>query len=519
MDTLKILLICLLCSQTVIDSGLNAQERKRSDHKKDLLSITVVCRNMPEIDSLFIYFSELSYNTTLDKENCKELQFVGNETFVYTGSKPFLRGQFVIRAKAPAGTSWAGRGRQIELTRPCYWEAGDSVTLSLAKKHPGNLTGKPEQDYVITFTGTGSKRYTTEYNIFQSYHTAISRSMSEATNLSDSIVLNIEIAAIEAALTCLESARDLLTDFYYQLFKADYIAKQYGIFSQLKRQYVDGLSRGNVPDKDVLDKALNNRLDSVADDIADAVKAKSRSYINYLYEKFFFRISLCDSIKASKDYVALIADRYNGPLRDRLLLNLILKDKGKQDINEIYSKASVIITDPDCLRVLRSVAPRLRGRQVLNFELPDITGRSVNLASLKGKVIFIDVWFSNCGACAAYYQNVLKQVENKLGYGQDISFVSISVDTNKDTWSRSVVSGKYTSSMAINLYTGGKGVSHEWLRYYSLGVFPTFVIIDKSGCVYHIYEDSSMDEIKSTDALLKTLKNVSNNSNPAHREQ
>lgn len=510
MNALKIFLpVFIICALTVVNLRAQSKISDKAIHEQHSLSIRVECRDMPDMDSLYIYFLN-SFRAISGEEDIQPMQSAGDHTFRFSDSRQRPHGQFVIRAKAPEGTIWAQQNKHIALTRSLYWEAGDSVTIVIQKKHSGNITGSFMDDYHFTFNGTGAEKYTVAHNVFQSYYTTEPGNTDWENQLPDKDYQDYEVPRIEAALSLLEAEREHLPDLYYQLIKADYIAKQVGRFSRLKRIYENDAHKRGKLKKGILKDQLNTRLDSMANSIPDTVKARSSAFINYLHEKLLFESFLCDSIPGDKDYVTLISNRYSGLLRDKLLLNLIIYDKGKQNLNEIYRKASVIIDDPDCLQLLQNSAGRLRGKPVFDFNLPDINGRTIRLASLRGKVIFIDLWFSNCGACAAYYRDVLKAVEEKPGVERDIAFVSISADRNKTVWKQSVASGKYTSDQVINLYTDGKGAAHEWLMNYGFSAFPTFMIIDKQGNIYHIYEDRFMDEISSSEALLNTLNRVIN---------
>jgi cytochrome oxidase Cu insertion factor (SCO1/SenC/PrrC family) len=511
MNALKIFLsvLIIICAQIGVTLRAQSKISDKAIHEQHSLSIRVECRDMPKIDSLYIYFLN-SFRAISGEEDIRPMQSAGDHTFEFSDSRQRPYGQFVIRAKAPEGTTWAQQNKRIALTRSLYWEAGDNMTIVIQKKHSGNLTGSFMDDYHFNFKGTGAEKYTVAHNVFQSYYATNPGNMDWENQVPDKDYQDLEAPRIEAALSHLEAEREHLPDLYYQLIKADYIAKQVGRFARLKRIYENDAHKGGKLNKEILKEQLNTRIDPMANGIPDTVKARSSAFINYLHEKLLFESFLCDSIPGNKDYVTLIANRYKGLLRDKLLLNLIVYDKGKQNLNEIYRKASVIIDDPDCLQLLQNSAGRLRGKPVFDFRLPDINGRPVRLASLKGKVIFIDLWFSNCGACAAYYRNVLKEAEEKLGTERDIAFVSISADRSKTVWKQSVASGRHTSDQAINLYTDGKGAMHEWLMNYGFSAFPTFMIIDKHGNIYHIYEDRFMDDINSSEALLDTLNRVIN---------
>lgn len=74
----------------------------------------------------------------------------------------------------------------------------------------------------------------------------------------------------------------------------------------------------------------------------------------------------------------------------------------------------------------------LKGAKLPDVSFKDVTGKEVNLQSLKGNYIYIDLWASWCVPCIAEIPN-LHNLENDYK-GKNIAFVSISLDENKKAW-------------------------------------------------------------------------------------
>ena len=63
----------------------------------------------------------------------------------------------------------------------------------------------------------------------------------------------------------------------------------------------------------------------------------------------------------------------------------------------------------------------------LNFSLTDVEGNLLNVSSLKGKTIFINVWATWCAPCVAEMPGINK-LYNKLEENENIFFLMISQD-------------------------------------------------------------------------------------------
>lgn len=150
-------------------------------------------------------------------------------------------------------------------------------------------------------------------------------------------------------------------------------------------------------------------------------------------------------------------------------------------------------------RALKKLSTYKKGDRAYNFSYPNLNGDSVSLASLKGKVVLVDVWATWCGPCKAELPH-LKELEASLR-DKDIAFVSISVDEEKDKekWKLFV---EKEQLKGIQLYA--KGWS-EFTKYYDIHGIPRFLVFDQEGKIVTVDSPRpSNPELK--ELLLQTLK-------------
>lgn len=107
------------------------------------------------------------------------------------------------------------------------------------------------------------------------------------------------------------------------------------------------------------------------------------------------------------------------------------------------------------------------------FSCPDIDGKTVSLADLKGKFVYIDVWATWCGPCRGELPH-LKTLEEKYA-GKDIYFVSLSCDKNKKAW-ESMVKKEEMKGIQLHL-----GVESPFMDAYIINGIPRFILLDRDG--------------------------------------
>ncbi|GIR11785.1 MAG: hypothetical protein CM15mP23_03600 [Cryomorphaceae bacterium] len=84
------------------------------------------------------------------------------------------------------------------------------------------------------------------------------------------------------------------------------------------------------------------------------------------------------------------------------------------------------------------------------------------MSSFKGSLVYVDVWATWCGPCKAEIP-YLKSLEQDY-HEQNIIFLSVSVDTNKDEWLKMV---KEEELGGVQLWAGrlesnNKGLCYFW---------------------------------------------------------
>ncbi|SDF26627.1 Thiol-disulfide isomerase or thioredoxin [Mucilaginibacter pineti] len=180
-------------------------------------------------------------------------------------------------------------------------------------------------------------------------------------------------------------------------------------------------------------------------------------------------------------------------IKERLYLLLATEFSGSfHNYTAYLQNASPYITTAKGKALLRELVRTTVGQKAFNFNLTDVNGSNIKLSDFKGKVVFVDFWYTGCENCRSYYDSVLSKVEEKYKSRPDIVFITISIDKNKDFWVKSLQGGHYTSKTAINLRTNGKGMDDDAIRFYDVQTFPRPLIIDRDQIIFKI--DGSLRE-------------------------
>ena len=142
-------------------------------------------------------------------------------------------------------------------------------------------------------------------------------------------------------------------------------------------------------------------------------------------------------------------------------VKLAANDKGINRIKEKY----------DRIKTLKKGSPSP------TFNYPDTSGKNISLESLKGKLVYVDVWATWCGPCRAQIP-FLKQLEEKYRE-EDIAFVSLSIDQLKNIskWKDMIVDKELEGIQII----ADKAWRSKFVTDYVIEGIPRFILIDKDG--------------------------------------
>ena len=179
--------------------------------------------------------------------------------------------------------------------------------------------------------------------------------------------------------------------------------------------------------------------------------------------------------------LACIFNTFKNPAVIGYLIDKTLFHLGEQGIEKYEQIYNQHVKDPERLALYAEAckkADRIApGQPCPDFAFLDNNGKTVKLADLKGKFVYIDMWATWCGPCKGEMPSLLKLEEEFAG--KDILFVSLSIDRNKDIelWKKTI---KDMGLGGIQLHLGE---NWEWLKIFmpsSMSV-PRFVLLDREG--------------------------------------
>jgi len=199
-----------------------------------------------------------------------------------------------------------------------------------------------------------------------------------------------------------------------------------------------------------------------------------------------------DGVKTTLNFVP------NDTLKGEFVLDAAANYKTHTEFKALMDAfGQYVVTTKQKKRKLDIETPLLTlktGEEAYPFSYPDKDGKTVSLASLKGKVVLVDVWATWCGPCRQEIP-FLKKLEEEMK-GKAVAFVSLSTDAvaDKEKWLKMI---KDDNLGGIQLFAGGPG--NEFSQYYKVNTIPRFLVFDKQGKIV------TVDSPRPSDPELKTL--------------
>ena len=138
----------------------------------------------------------------------------------------------------------------------------------------------------------------------------------------------------------------------------------------------------------------------------------------------------------------------------------------------------------------------LKGQPAIDFTFTDVDGATHRLSDFRGKALYLDFWATWCGPCmqeSPFFHKLAAKFE-----GKDVTFISLSTDTDRDAWLK-LVNSKKESLPSYN--TVDETIRSGWAIHY----IPRFVLIDKDFRIVDAYapRPSEPEAEEAINALLK----------------
>ncbi|WP_430935482.1 TlpA family protein disulfide reductase [Saccharicrinis sp. 156] len=157
-------------------------------------------------------------------------------------------------------------------------------------------------------------------------------------------------------------------------------------------------------------------------------------------------------------------------------LNMTLSSKGPiEEVLEEKKKVEEEVLLPEYKEIISKAFSKydalMPGMPAPELAFNTEDGKATPLASLKGKLVVIDVWATWCGPCIAespYFEKLAKRYGNEA-----VEFISISIDSSDKPWKKYLAKHEKKSKQYICNRT-------NFAKYELFGV-PRFMIIDKQG--------------------------------------
>ena len=169
-------------------------------------------------------------------------------------------------------------------------------------------------------------------------------------------------------------------------------------------------------------------------------------------------------------------------------VTLVYKKQTQEDLKKIEADFKLKRKDD------RDYRKKLDGTIVSELELKDIEGIIHTLESLKGKVIVLNFWFTQCKPCVAEFSD-LNDLKAKFD-SEKVVFFAVS-------WNDVATINTFMKKHKLDYTIIPNG--NKIIDYFKIPHYPYNVIIDQKGTIEYVDETMSLNIFKKMENKIKNL--------------
>lgn len=338
-----------------------------------------------------------------------------------------------------------------------YLEPGFNLEITLDTK---------EFDETIQYSGIGSgpNNFLANYFMFKEKNTSSNKEMTNQEYF-DNEIINYEKALSLLNNSTIENENFILKQ--QQIIFSDHLSN---LFNKIGKDYFQYKTTANI--SQYLDKKV------------DKIDFKNESIFQSSSSKIFLNTYFTIGLVSDNSNCLSIYNNELSEQQKKGIINSLKRGISFYNLDEIESYYNILrklITDDSAFSAIENKYQKILKLQKGNtsplFNYPDTNGQYISLESLKGKLVYIDVWATWCGPCRAQIP-YLKEMEEKYR-SKKIEFVSLSIDQPKDIqkW-KNMIAEKELKGIQI---MADKAWRSSFVIDYIIDGIPRFILVDKSG--------------------------------------
>ncbi|WP_339880595.1 thioredoxin family protein [uncultured Algoriphagus sp.] len=176
----------------------------------------------------------------------------------------------------------------------------------------------------------------------------------------------------------------------------------------------------------------------------------------------------------------LVANTYQGEVRDKILLSLLMKDV---EIGEVYPEQwetyGKLLTGTQLEQEFESLKNTFQTDSFLSpATFYGLDGREVNLLEFRGSPTLLYFYYSGCTHSANYFRNYLQPFYQQSAASLGLQVIAVSVDQDPEVWKAQL--SEYSSMEVTNLNLPTDKAA-DWLSLYRITAFPRAMLLDSTG--------------------------------------